>query len=59
MDSIVEQPALTDRRCHVCDLYVRIAERSGSGELVLYECALGHRLLVDTHGNTIAGRTTA
>ncbi len=53
MDSITEQPALTDRRCEECDLYMHIEDRTIGGAITLYRCPLGHMLFVGAFGQVV------
>lgn len=45
-----ELKALTDRRCEECDLYMFIKDRTPSGGMTLFECALGHFTIVAASG---------
>ncbi len=48
-----EIPALTDRRCEECDLYMHIEDRTIGGAITLYRCPLGHMLFVGAFGQVI------
>lgn len=45
-----ELKPLTDRRCEECDLYMFIKDRTPSGGMTLFECALGHFMIVAASG---------
>ena len=51
--SASERPPLTDRRCEDCDCYMWIAHQTLTGGIKLYECPLGHVLLIGTQGQVI------
>ena len=45
--------ALSDRRCEECDCYMWIAHQTRTGGIKLYECPLGHVLLIGAQGQVI------